>query len=59
MFNVIIDTREKIPWDMASVCSSIDNVIIHKLDTGDYAIEGLEHTLCIERKKSICPIGRN
>ncbi len=51
MFKVIIDTREKTPWGFNS--SQVHDVEIKKLDTGDYAIEGLEQVLCIERKKSL------
>lgn len=51
MFKVIIDTREKTPWSFNS--SQVNDVEIKKLDTGDYAIEGMEKILCIERKKSL------
>ena len=50
-FTIIIDTREQKPWTFT------DHLTSHaKLDTGDYAIKGLEHELCIERKKEC---GRN
>ena len=58
MFNVIIDTREKKPWTFDS-CASITGIINHKLKTGDYAIQGLENVLCIERKKSVSEIATN
>jgi ERCC4-type nuclease len=51
MFNVIVDTREQQPWNLSH--ASIRDNIVQKLDTGDYSIEGLEHLLCIERKKSV------
>lgn len=53
-FTIIVDTREQQPW-------SFDNhVIAHKkLDTGDYSIEGLEHLLGIERKKSVSEFANN
>lgn len=53
-FTIIIDTREQQPW-------SFDNYTTanKKLDTGDYSIEGLEHLLAIERKKSISEFANN
>ena len=51
MFNVIQDTREQKPLEFTH--AKIDQVICKKLDTGDYSIEGLEDTLCIERKGSV------
>jgi ERCC4-type nuclease len=53
-FTVIIDTREQQPWDFP-----YHTVANRKLDTGDYSIEGLEHLLCIERKKGIAEIANN
>lgn len=58
MFNVIVDTREQQPWHVAT-SSEVDEVIVHKLDTGDYSIEGLEDKVCIERKKSVSEIATN
>lgn len=51
---VIIDTREQQPW-------SFDHYAVahKKLDTGDYSIEGLEHKLAVERKKSVNEIANN
>jgi ERCC4-type nuclease len=53
-FTIVIDTREQQPW-------SFDNYTVanRKLDTGDYSVEGLEHLLCIERKKSISEFANN
>lgn len=53
-FTIIIDTREQQPW-------SFDNFAVanKKLDTGDYSIEGLQHLLCIERKKSVSEFANN
>jgi ERCC4-type nuclease len=53
-FKIIIDTREQQPW-------SFDHCVTanHKLDTGDYSIEGYENLLCIERKKSVSEIANN
>jgi len=57
MFNVIIDTKEKQPWKLTG--SSINEVVLHKLDTGDYTIQGYEHILTIERKKSTAEFAIN
>jgi hypothetical protein len=53
-FTIVVDTREQKPW-------SFDNytTAVRKLDTGDYSIEGLEHLLCIERKRSVSEIANN
>jgi len=53
-FTIIIDTREQQPW-------SFDHYLTanRKLDTGDYSIEGLQHLLCIERKKSASEFANN
>jgi ERCC4-type nuclease len=53
-FTIIVDTREQQPW-------SFDHYVKanKKLDTGDYSIEGLEHVLAIERKKSVCELANN
>lgn len=53
-FTIIIDTREQQPWTFQN------HTTAHKkLDTGDYSIEGLEHLLCIERKKSSSEFANN
>lgn len=53
-FTIIVDTREQTPWTFGSHAKSC-----HKLDTGDYSIEGLEHLLAIERKKSVSEFATN
>ena len=53
-FTVIIDTREQQPWEFSNYA-----VANRKLDTGDYSIEGLEHLLCVERKKSVSEFANN
>lgn len=53
-FKVIIDTREQQPWEFDRVAYAN-----RKLDTGDYSIEGYEHLLCVERKKSVSEIANN
>lgn len=53
-FVIIADTREQQPWEFK------EHVVAYrKLDTGDYSIEGLEHLLCIERKKSASEFATN
>lgn len=53
-FTIIVDTREQQPW-------TFDNYVTakQKLDTGDYSIQGLEHLLGIERKKSVSEFANN
>jgi ERCC4-type nuclease len=53
-FTIIIDTREQQPWMFDNYTTANK-----KLDTGDYSIEGLEHLLCIERKKSVSEFANN
>lgn len=53
---IIQDTREKEPWDFSFY--DIDTEV-RKLDTGDYSIKGLEHKLCIERKRTTGEIAIN
>lgn len=53
-FTIIVDTREQQPWVFDSYATAIQ-----KLDTGDYSVEGLEHLLCIERKKSASEFANN
>jgi ERCC4-type nuclease len=52
MISVIIDSREQKPYSFAS-CEYIDDIIVRKLDTGDYSIDGMEDLLCIERKMTV------
>ena len=56
--NIIVDSREKTPWTFSDH-NIIDLIIVQKLDTGDYAIQGLEDLLCIERKKSVTELAHN
>jgi hypothetical protein len=54
--NVIIDTREKEPWDFKFWgCKQT----VTKLDYGDYSIRGLEDVVVIERKKSLAELSIN
>lgn len=42
---IIIDTREKIPFEFATLPSEIGS-----LDTADYSVKGLTHLVAVERK---------
>jgi len=53
-YTIIIDSREQQPWEFPHQLTQV-----HKLDTGDYSIAGLENVLCIERKKSVSEIANN
>ena len=56
-FTVIVDTREKNPWNLNS--SRVLGREITKLDTGDYTVEGVEDKLCIDRKASVSELAQN
>lgn len=53
-FTIIIDTREQKPWEFSNHATAN-----HKLDTGDYSIQGLENILAIERKRNISEFANN
>jgi hypothetical protein len=53
-FTIIIDTREQKPWEFSNHATAN-----HKLDTGDYSIQGLESILAIERKRNISEFANN
>lgn len=53
-FTIIVDTREQKPWSFDHHAKAN-----HKLDTGDYSIEGLENTLAIERKRNVSEFANN
>lgn len=53
-FTIIIDTREQKPWNFEHHAKAN-----HKLDTGDYSIEGLENLLAIERKRNVAEFANN
>lgn len=48
-FTVIKDTREQDGY-FFSAFNTCAGMVEHKLDTGDYTIQGLEDKVCIERK---------
>jgi len=53
-FTIIVDTREQQPWGFSHFATAHK-----KLDTGDYSIDGLQHLLAIERKKSVSEFANN
>jgi|TARA_B100000085_G_scaffold285459_1_gene321541 ERCC4-type nuclease len=61
-FTIIKDTREKQGYTFEAsrtkyhVCKGM---VVRKLDTGDYSVEGLEDKVCIERKASVVELANN
>lgn len=61
-FTIIKDTREKQGYTFAAsrtkyhVCKGM---VVRKLDTGDYSVEGLEDKVCVERKASVVELANN
>lgn len=53
-FTIIVDTREQKPWTFPHQATAS-----HKLDTGDYSIEGYESVLAIERKRNVAEVANN
>jgi hypothetical protein len=53
-FTIVIDTREQKPWNFSNHVTAN-----HKLDTGDYSVEGLENILAIERKRNVAEFANN
>lgn len=53
-FVIIVDTREQKPWLFEHQAKAN-----HKLDTGDYSIEGYENLLSIERKRNVAEVANN
>lgn len=49
--SLIIDSREKQPWSFDGD-DAFEEVIVRKLDAGDYSLVGLEDIVSIERKAS-------
>jgi len=53
-FTIIVDTREQKPWSFEHHAKAV-----HKLDTGDYSIEGYQDLLAIERKCNVSEFANN
>lgn len=49
---LIIDTREKMPWDFEGD-EAFEDVVYEKLDGGDYSIRGMEDIIVVERKATV------
>ena len=61
-FTIIKDTREKQGYTFQAVNTKYHickGMVVRKLDTGDYSIEGLEDKVCIERKASVVELANN
>lgn len=61
-YKVIKDTREQDGYTFESFTgryTSCKGMVVKKLDTGDYSLEGLEDRLCIERKGRISELAIN
>lgn len=57
-FTVIKDTREQEGY-FFSKFNTCAGMIEHKLDTGDYSIQGMEDKICIERKGCVEELAQN
>ena len=61
-YKVIKDTREQDGYTFESFTgryTSCKGMVVKKLDTGDYSLEGLEDKLCIERKGRVSELAIN
>ena len=61
-FTIIKDTREKQGYTFAASRTkyhACKGMVVRKLDTGDYSVEGLEDKVCIERKASVVELANN
>lgn len=47
---ILIDTREKFPFDFSRFSNWIAGEKKHKLNVGDYSIQGMENVIALERK---------
>jgi ERCC4-type nuclease len=47
---ILVDTREKLPFDFTRHPNWIERALWQKLDAGDYSVQGMEHLLALERK---------
>jgi ERCC4-type nuclease len=61
-YRVVKDTREQDGYTFESFSgryTSCKGMVVKKLDTGDYSLEGLEDRLCIERKGRVSELAIN
>ena len=57
-YTVIRDTREQEGYYFSEF-NTCAGMVDHKLDTGDYSIDGLEDKICIERKGCVEELAQN
>lgn len=61
-YTVIKDTREQDGYTFERFSGryhQCDGMVVRKLDTGDYSLEGLEDKICIERKARVSELAIN
>ena len=61
-FTIIKDSREQEGYTFEASNSryhTCKGMVVRKLDTGDYSLEGLEDKICIERKASVVEFANN
>jgi ERCC4-type nuclease len=61
-YTVIKDTREQEGYTFEKFNGryhQCDGMVVRKLDTGDYSLEGLEDKICIERKGRVSELAIN
>ena len=61
-YTVIKDTREQEGYTFERFSGryhQCDGMVVRKLDTGDYSLEGLEDKICIERKARVSELAIN
>ena len=61
-FTIIKDSREQEGYTFKPSSSryhKCEGMVVRKLDTGDYSLEGLEDKVCIERKASVVEFANN
>ena len=57
---ILIDTKEQLPYDFSSCIMASSNTLIHEnVKTGDYTVRGMDDLICIERKKSVAELAGN
>ena len=61
-FTIVKDSREQEGYTFEASSSryhTCKGMVVRKLDTGDYSLEGLEDKVCIERKASVVEFANN
>ena len=56
-FTILFDTREQAPWTFNNIILSKQLWVVRRqlatMQTGDYSVDGMRDTLCIERKSAV------